>query len=129
MIIANTLFFLTVNIFLFYKASSGKRANLQYTIIAIFILIILLLKFLYDYIYIEGLFLPKKVFMILSIFSFCPLIINLIRQRNIVRLNRRLDKNLKADLPKINYLLVLYILISITQIVILWSNNNLMNNI
>ena len=122
MLIVYTLFFLILNRFLYYQATSSSSFKYRLKIVVRFLIVYIFLNLSYEYIYVKGVFLNRMKFLVLFVFSISPLIMFLMHQRNLYRMHKRLEKDILSNFPKINYLLVLYIITSIIQIFFLWSD-------
>ena len=95
-------------------------------------LFILTLAIFYDLL--EAFMINKEGFIVLLIFSFSPIIINAIHEINSKKLVKRMESLKKEKITSIfdgynlNYLMSWYIVVSIVQIILLWTPNVLIDS-
>ena len=131
LILLNSVFFIVLNYFLFMLFNNLKNIRYRFIMFVFFLFIIIFISLIYDFI--ESFMINKKGFIILLFFSLSPIIMKAVHDFNSNTLIRQLHNIKKGKLYYLfeslnfNYLKSWYILISLIQVLILWSDNSLMN--
>lgn len=124
--ILNIIFFVCLNFFLkkvINKIHNFKKSYLIF--LFLFFILIILIGRIYDYLYIEMIMLEKEKFIVLLLFSFSSLIINLTHSRiiSVLNIKNRLKNNSIYSILEINFFSFIIILITLVQIFYMLSDN------